>query len=156
MSKLEPSSLPSHGSMVAASTHSSQDQRPHKPPEYPFSIYINWEQCSSAPAPTDVMIIRYRGAQHISTPNYFASVSISILIEGQTFEWNILTFLCTFQSWSQVIVETVHVKTAAADALVPGAVLISARSRGAVPAVWRFEATIKPSKKCPDEFFMSI
>ena len=52
-------------------------------------------------------------------------------IQGQTFAWNILS---TLQSRSEVAVETVHVKTADAD-VVLGAVLISARSRGAVSTV---------------------
>ena len=70
------------------------------------------------------MIIRYRGAQHIN-------IITLVPIQGQTFAWNILS---TLQSRSEVAVETVHVKTADAD-VVLGAVLISARSSGAVSTV---------------------
>ena len=111
----------------------------------PGSICINWEQCSSAPAKLLLPLALWLLDTAVrNTSTLLPRCSTLVPIQGQTFAWNIL---------SQVAV--VSCKTAVA-AVVLGAVLISARSRGAVSTVWRFEATIKPSKKCPDEFFMSI
>ena len=109
----------------------------------PGSICINWEQCSSAPAKLLLLLALWLLDTAVCNTSTLLP-RCSTYIQGQTFAWNIL---------SQFAV--VSCKTAVA-AVVLGAVLISARSRGAVSTVWRFEATIKPSKKCPDEFFMSI